>query len=477
MRVQPSRSWRATIARGHLPALAAAAVIGSLIWFTTGDLAAPARWAVVIFALAMIAWTMTPLDDTAIALAAALALVATGAAASRELYGALGSELVWLMIATFMISEVLRQSELAQRVATRALRPVRTVRGMFYALTVLIFATAFVIPSPSARAAMLLPIYLALTRLLDDADIAKGLALLFATVILLSAGGVLTGSGAHLLALDLLGEAHPGQRLDYLSWLLFALPIAVIACFTATEIILRMFVSRAADKPLCLHLPDAAPLDARQWRIAIIVLTTVALWMTTSLHGIGLAVVALAAALLLTQPALSGVDLKSAVRGVEWPLVLFFAATVLLGQTMVTTGAGKWLADSAFAALPPAIGQSEVAIAVCVSVVALLSHLVMVSRTARAAVLVPTFALPLASFGYSPTALVLLTVIGTGFCQTLPVSAKTVTLFSRAGHGDAATTSDLVRLSAALFPVMLAAMLLSALFIWPHLGLSFRARE
>lgn len=455
-----------------LPALAAAVVCVAVIWGATSELSDAGRWTLLVFAFAMIGWIMTPVDDTAIALAAAIALVVTRAITPGEFYAALGNDLVWLMIATFMISEVLRWSLLAERVAAIALRRARSVSGVFYILTGVVFATAFVIPSTSARAAMFLPIYLSLVGLFNSAVIAKGLALLFPSIILLSAGGVLTGAGAHLLALELLGQTASEDRLDYVRWLVLALPIALASCFAATALILRLFVGDVAQHPLTAQLPAAEPLIARQWIIAAVILAAVGLWVTAPWHGAGLGIVAIAAALVLTQPIVSGARLKDVVRNVEWSLVLFFAATILLGQTMVTSGAGKWLAANMIAALPPAIGQSHVAIVACVSVVALLSHLVMVSRTARAAVLIPTFALPLSNLGYSPTVLVLLTVIGTGFCQTLPVSAKPVTLFSRVDNEYTLTKADLARLSATLFPVMLALMLAFALVIWPQLGLS-----
>jgi sodium-dependent dicarboxylate transporter 2/3/5 len=461
----------------HLPALAAATGIAALIWFGTPGLTSAGRATLLIFALAMIGWVMTKADDVTIALAAALALVAAGVVTPSTFYMALGSELIWLMIATFTISEVLRHSTLAERAASYALRRVRTVRGMFHALAAIVFVTAFVMPSPSARAALFLPIYLAVTDLLKSAPISKGLALLFPSVILLSSAGVLTGSGAHLLALDLLSQAAPAERIDYLQWLMLALPIALASCLAATELILWIFVRPSAQAPLALELPKPGRLSASQWFVTWVILTTVMAWVTTPWHGVSMGIVAIAAAVLLTQHQLSGVGMKTAVRGVEWTLVLFFAATVLLGQAIVSSGAGKWLADSLLGHWNPTGALAPLAIAFGVSAVALLSHLVVVSRSARAAILVPTFALPLADLGYSAPALVLLTVIGTGFCQTLPISSKTVTLFSQRTDGDALQTVDFVRLAVALLPVMLGLMLVFSLAIWPHLGFPLWDRE
>lgn len=182
----------------------------------------------------------------------------------------------------------------------------------------------------------------------------------------------------------------------------------------------------------------------------------------------------MAAALVVTLKSCSGVDLKTAMRGVEWPLVVFFAAAIFLGQTMLTTGAGRWLADGVIAALPSYLWESDVLIVAVTCFIALWSHLIIISRSARAAILIPTLALPLAAKGYSPTTFVLITVIATGFCQTFTVSAKPVALF----HGVSETSysqQDLLRLAAALFPIMMILLLVAALHVWPILGLQLRS--
>src|SRR3712207_7656460 len=56
---------------------------------------------VVVFAAAVAAWVFTKLDDTFVALAAALLLVLCGALRGDELFAALGGGTIWLLIAAF----------------------------------------------------------------------------------------------------------------------------------------------------------------------------------------------------------------------------------------------------------------------------------------------------------------------------------------------------------------------------------------
>ena len=77
--------------------------------------------------------------------------------------------------------------------------------------------------------------------------------------------------------------------------------------------------------------------------------------------------------------------------------------------------------------------------------------------------------------------LVFVCVLGSGYCQTLAVSAKPVALYARAelppGLSLAQSPIDtaLWRLSLALLPVMVLLLLVFAWVVWPAQGLPLRA--
>jgi solute carrier family 13 (sodium-dependent dicarboxylate transporter), member 2/3/5 len=75
---------------------------------------------------------------------------------TEQFFATLGHDLIWLLLAAFVISAVLRASGLIERAASAVTRRLGTVRQLFLGLTGLIAATAFLIPSTSARAALLL---------------------------------------------------------------------------------------------------------------------------------------------------------------------------------------------------------------------------------------------------------------------------------------------------------------------------------
>lgn len=113
-----------------------------------------------IFAVAIVGWTMTPLDDTFVALVAAVAM-ALFVGSPDDLFRALGDNLIWLLVAAFIFAAAFRASGLADLLVRKVTVRARSVRPMFHALTAVMIGTAFIIPSTSGRAAMMLPIFTA----------------------------------------------------------------------------------------------------------------------------------------------------------------------------------------------------------------------------------------------------------------------------------------------------------------------------
>lgn len=440
-----------------------AAASAALIWVLPEGLSAQGRLALIVTVLAVFGWTATRLPDSLVALLAGLALVLGGALPAERLFATLGSELVWLLIAAFVIAAAVKECGLLERLLAPLAGRRPTVAGLFGALTLAIAATAFVLPSTSGRAALLLPVFLALLPALPDRALVRPLALLFPTVILLSAGGSLIGAGAHLIAVEAI-RATTGLRLDYLAWLLLAGPPALLSALAGTALLLL-----GLPRPLrrARLLPIAAPnaTDPRQRRVALLLAALVLFWIAEPWHGIGPAIVALAGALLLLAPPLAARKPKEVLRSVDLELLLFMAATLVIAEAMTASGADRWLAQRALAVLPPALAADPLAIALLLATVAVLAHLVVTSRSARAAVLVPALALPAAGLGHDPALTVLIVTLGTGFCQTLMASAKPVAIFgAQEGSFEA---RDLVRLALPLAPIVVLLLVAFALLVWP----------
>lgn len=466
----------------------------------------------VVFAAAVLLWVCTPLDDTFVALAAVAVLLLFGVLPASAL-AVLGGATTWLLIAAFVLAAGVTASGLPARLASWLMGRARTVRGLAHLTALALLITAFFVPSTSGRAALTLPVYAELRGRLDR-RVARAFGVLFPSVILLTAVATVVGAGAHLITNSLL-EAATGHGIGFGWWLLLGVPLAVVSAFVTAEIVLWLFTSRADRKqpvvaarsegpPLgvpCSNSPrqhrqfrtlelapaatqpltrpgrdasapsaatplagpertaSARPLTRPEWTALVIVLAVSLTWLTEPWHGIAPEVTALAGALLITAPRIGTTTIKQAFADIPWSLLLFMAATTMLGTALIKSGAANLLAGLVNPAhlLPTVI------------VVSLLAHLVIQSRSARSSVLIP-IVIPLAlTAGMNPAALAFASTAAAGFCHTLTSSAKPVALFA-----DAYEPKDLLKLSAVLAPVTGLLVFAAAVFLWPYLGLPLK---
>ncbi|WP_299478995.1 SLC13 family permease [uncultured Roseibium sp.] len=448
-------------------AILIASVLAGFVFLAPHGMPQQAAAAFLLTGLAIVGWTLTPIPDSVVAVFAAVGLVLTGAFPEERFYQALGTEIVWLLIAAFVIAAAIKSSGLTQWLAFAVTKRFSSVSGLFHGLTFVITATAFLVPSTSGRAALLVPVFVSLLPAMPTGNLRRALALLFPSAILLSAGGSLIGAGAHFVAVETI-RTSTGNIISFFEWIMLAFPVALLSAHGATLLILQLFVP-ANERRTRLSTSDDAPsgsFSTKQKRLLFVLSAMVLAWSTTGWHGLGTAVIACLGAALVVTPLLTEEKPKELFRNVETELLVFLASTLVIAQAVVSTGKSKWLADKLLFILPADVLHNRELTILFVVLVSVAAHLVINSRSARAAVLIPALALPLAEFDHDTATLILVTVLGTGFCQTMVASAKPIAIFRSVGENHF-EQSDLMRLALALLPLKVAVIAVFAIFVWP----------
>lgn len=438
-----------------------------LPWHTFFTALSQPNSVLLIYIITICIWCFTRLDEMYVALSAATLLALLGSVDTQDYFNTLGDSIIWLLIASYMVTKAVINSGLAQRLIFAVTRKVSTINQLFYSLTIALIMTALFIPSTSARASLSVPIFEALTEAADDSRITRALALLFPTVIELSAIASLTGTAAHLIAVDLLIELN-GSTISFTKWLMLGFPFALISCFLSSWVILHLFLN-PQERKQTIHLPrhrqEKKPFSWQENFVMAVVGTMIVLWITSPWHGIDITITALLGALVLTVPKIGIMTFDEGLRFVDWSLIIFMASTLILGKAVNDSGIAEHIIQHFFngfnAESYPIIVVSTVAI------ISLLSHLLIPSRTPRSVILVPLVILLASSLHYNPTALVFLSTAAAGFSLTLAICAKAVAMFSRLGYGN----RDLLKMSSILLPMHLILLVVFSLFIWPVLGL------
>lgn len=432
----------------------------------------PARLTLFAFLVAVILWSMTSISADYVALLAMMLLVLTGGTSQETLFGALASDVVWLMIGAFVLGGAVQKAGLATRLMQFVVSRVRTVRELLWLLTVVLIPLSFLIPSTSGRAAVTAPLFQSIAKSTDDRRIIRAIALLIPTIILVSTIVALVGAGSHLIANDLLYQITK-QRISFTQWAIYGLPFGTVASLASCWVIMHLFLSKSRREQK-LEFPQVKPkpFSRSEWLTLAVVSVMTVLWLTEKWHGLEIATVTMVGALILTMPGIGVLKWKEGVKAVSWNLVIFVGAAFVLGRSLIDSGAAQWVIDRLFAVSGIANTESRPVILVVLACISLTSHLYMTSHTARAAALVPAMLYLAHSLQLNPVAVLFISTVGMDYCLTFPVSSKALLIFQDL-EGETYKPTDLLRLSSALLPVHLGLMVLFYFTYWRWVGLSF----
>lgn len=438
------------------------------------DLAITGRLSLLIFGATVIIWTFTSLNVSYVAVCAALVLVLAGVMPQAQMFHALGDEIIWLMIGAFVLGEAIKQTGLAMRLTQLIVSRVRTVESLFWLMTVLVIPLSFLIPSTSGRAAVTLPVFRSVASEIRNAKTTRALALLIPTVILVSTIVSLVGAGSHVIANELLIQMTQ-QRISFSQWALYGLPFGIAASLLSCWVIIHLFLNRRQrQQPIYL-----APINANQsswtrseWVASAIALAMLLLWLTENLHGIKLATVAIVGSILLAMPKFGVITWKVALNSVSWNLIMFVSAALVLGKSLIESGAAQWILDHIFRLSGIDGHGSQGMILVVLTLIALTSHLYMTSHAARAVALVPALISLATTLHLNPVAVMFIGTLGMDYCLTMPVSSKALLVYQD-DNGQTFSPQDLFRLSLVMLPLHLGLVILFYHTYWHWVGLSF----
>ncbi len=333
--------------------------------------------AVAVFVI--IFWVTEALPLPVSSLLGIVLIVVAGVAPSSDVLDAFGDQVIFLFIGSFMLARIMQVHGVDQRIAY-ALLGHPWVGGSTYRTIWVVGLTSWLLSmwiSNTASVAMLLPVVLAVGRSAGEALEAAGVddpvgeqrrymaGLLLMLAYSASLGGLATpvGTPPNLIGIALIAQGT-GERLDFVTWMSFALPIALLMLLLAYGLILLRFRPSIRQAPGQLERMRAArkelgPWTAGQRNCLIAFGTAVVLWLLPGLtatllgadHALAEALKArlpegivalLAATLLFVLP----IDIRrrrytatweDAVR-IDWGTVLLFGGGIALGRMMIQTG-------------------------------------------------------------------------------------------------------------------------------------------
>jgi solute carrier family 13 (sodium-dependent dicarboxylate transporter), member 2/3/5 len=255
--------------------------------------------------------------------------------------------------------------------------------------------------------------------------------------------------------------------MDYLTWMLYAYPMFLLQLPIVTALLFWTFkpeqrdLSRAVAR-LRTQVAMDGPLGARGWSSIALFIATIIGWIMFS-EQLGLGIVAISGAIAFLVAGL--VRWEDINGGVNWGVVLLYAAAISLGLEMKETGAAEWVARTFISALAP-FGMGEGA--GLSFAVALLTTIVTNTMTAGAAVAVlgPVVLKSASVSGSDPLTIGFITAISSAFAYITAAAHPAFTIIYASGYLKA---SDFFKSGWRMTLMSLILIMVMALFYWPLL--------
>ncbi len=206
-------------------------------------------------------------------------------------------------------------------------------------LFALMFTTmlASTLMSNASITAMMIAAVTPLLKSLEKNSYSK--ALLIGIPTAATTGGLATiiGTPTNAIAVGILENV--GIHVSFVDWIIFGLPLTLILTAMCWVVLAKLYVKKDTKVSLTF-LKEVTKAGTREFKrqrgvVIVVVIVTVALWLTTSLHGVSVAGVCAVPLVLLTLTrVLDGKD----IRALPWDTLLLIAGGLSLGLALGETG-------------------------------------------------------------------------------------------------------------------------------------------
>jgi solute carrier family 13 (sodium-dependent dicarboxylate transporter), member 2/3/5 len=394
------------------------------------------------FALALIWWISEPIPTHVTSLILMILLVVTRAQDPARVMSVLGLDVIWLNVLAFILSAMLVKTKLAKRLALALImRFGRRASWALGAFVVLQLILAPLIPATAARAALTLPLMIAVAAIYGSTaqhptNFGRNMFLLNLAGISILSSTVMTGSAANIMAVGFI-QSLGGHRVYYADWLIASAPIAVLTLVAAWFISPRFVFPLAKEEQhpvvaggmetVAAERAAMGRMTAREWRAVAIFALVIFLWATDRFQKqwfgveIGAPFAAMIGAVIALTPRIGLLSWED--TDIPWHLMIFSAGAYAGGLALENTGAAAWAVQRIFGGLQlerVAFGWTYAA----VLAVMLYSHLLSTSKTVRTVIMIPAIILLARGLGWQPASLALPAAFTIDWVIGLPISGK-----------------------------------------------------
>lgn len=306
------------------------------------------------------------------------------------------SSSVYLLVGAFILATAMVKTKLAERITYVILSKIgSSTRNITLGIVLVNICLAFLVPSATARTAIMLPVCLGIIDLFQvqgrsNFGVALLLTLAFTNATI--SAGILTSTVPNPVTVDFIIKSG-GPAISYTKWLIYGLPPAFLMTLFTWWYVFRTYKPEHPEIPggteyIQKRLQEAGPMSAEEKRTLAVFIGVIVFWMTGEWTKIDVLVTCLVGVVMLFLPKFGVLKWSDAQKGVSWQIVLVAGGGIAMGDILMKTGAAKWLAVTIFSALG-LHSFSVLLLLIVVMFVVQYLHIFFVGTTAMATALLP----------------------------------------------------------------------------------------
>lgn len=332
--------------------------------------------ALIILAV-IVLWATSRLPEYLVALLFFAAVMVLQLAPAGVVFSGFASSAFWLVLSGFVLGTAIRSTGLADRLANRILPLLagswpRLVGGV----VAISYALAFIMPSNMGRITLLMPIIMVLAGragLAEGTPGRYGLALAVGFGTFQLSASILPANVPNLV-MSGAAESTFGIHFTYLAYLILHAPILGLAKGVLLTLCI-CWLFRA--KPQAVEkIRENSVLTAAEWRLIVLLVATVLLWITDSWHGIAPAWVGLSVACICLLPRIGFLTGEQFAAGLNIRTCIYVAGILGLTALVSHSGLGDWLGNALLEVIPQTQGRPFVAFGSLIGITTLLGFVV-----------------------------------------------------------------------------------------------------
>ena len=330
----------------------------------------------------------------------------------RDVFASLANPIIYLFLGGFILAKGVQKQGIDVQMASVLLRPFgKTPYGVLAGI-MLITAVFSMWMSNTATTAMMVVLVAPLAAQIADTDnFRRGLVL--GVPFAANIGGIGTPIGTPPNAIALAQLQQRGLEINFFEWMAFAVPL--LFGTLALMWLALLFIFKPQTKILELQMPSTLEFNFKSWVVYFTFAVTVGLWLTTPLHGVDNAVVAMIPAAVFT---ITQIISRQDFNRLEWDVLILMAGGIALGSGITRTGLDVWI----MGAFPFEDLSFFLLVAVCCVITVFLSTII--SNTVTANIVLPIGMALGAAFedGHMIQVLAVMIAVSSSYAMGLPIS-------------------------------------------------------